>query len=112
MLPAKLLPGVNSNPTSEQVYLLTRLETLDTGVFCESLRTVKGPAEGSHGVFFFLIFIFFFFFYFLAMLNLLCFPGLFSSCSEYGLLSRCGAWASRLGWLLLLQRTGCRARAQ
>ena len=77
MLPAKLLPGVNSNPTSEQVYLLTRLETLDTGVFCESLRTVKGPAEGSHGGFFFfnLYFLFFFLFFGYAESSLL--PGAF-----------------------------------
>ena len=33
VLPAKLLPGINSNPTSEQVYLITRLEPLDTRVF-------------------------------------------------------------------------------
>ena len=36
----------------------------------------------------------------------------FSSCSEWGVLSSCSVWASHWGWLLFLQSTGSRVKAQ
>ena len=46
---------------------------------------------------FFLNFIFYLFVYFLAALGLCCCTRAFSSCGEWGLTLRCGAWASHCG---------------
>jgi len=47
-------------------------------------------------------------YFFLAVLGLCCHTWAFSSCSEQGLLSSCGAWYFSLWWLLLSQSVGSR----
>ena len=60
-----------------------------------------------------LLFLSYLFIYFiLAVLGIRCCAWAFSSCSEWDLLSSCSVWASHWGWLLFLQSTGSRVKAQ